>query len=106
MMNYRRGFIKKLLAGGAVASVAAPMLAQAEDKQKVRLKMQTYWGKETGDIFKIFPENIKIASDNSLRVKVYESSSVVADSDLIEAVSKGTLDMAWSYPVTGREKLI
>lgn len=97
MSNYRRGFIKTLLAGGAAASVGMPMLAQAEDKKKVRLKMQTYWGKEVGDVFKDFSNDIKVASDQSLRVKVYESSSVVPDTDLIEAVSKGTLDMCWSY---------
>lgn len=97
MTNYRRGLIKKLLAGSAAASLATPMLAQAKEEKKVRLKMQTYWGKEVGDVFKIFSENIKVASDKSVRVKVYESSSVVPDADLIEAVSKGTLDMCWSY---------
>lgn len=97
MSNYRRGFIKKLLAGSAVASVGVPMLAQASEKKKVRLKMQTYWGKETGGLFDVFSDNIKVASEKSLRVKVYQGSSVVPDADLIEAVSKGTLDMCWSY---------
>lgn len=44
-----------------------------------------------GDVFKDFSNNIQVASDQSLRVKVCESSSVVPDTDLIEAVSKGTL---------------
>ncbi len=86
MINYRRGFIKKLLAGGAAASAVTPMLAHADDKQKIRLRMQTYWGKEVGDIFKVLADNVKVASEGSLRIKVYEGGSIVPDSEMLDAV--------------------
>ncbi len=93
----RRHFVKATVAGAAATSLAVPTLVSGEDKKKMRLKMQTYWGKEVGDIFKVFANNVKVASDNSLRIKVYEGGSIVPDSEMLEAVSKGTLDMCESY---------
>ncbi len=93
----RRNFVKATITGAAATSLAVPSLAAAEEKQKVRLKMQTYWGKEVGDIFKDLSSNVKTASDNSLKIKVFEGGSVVPDAEMLDAVSKGTLDMCESY---------
>ncbi len=93
----RRNFVKAAITGTTAASLAVPSLAMAGDKKKVRLKMQTYWGKEVGDIFKVFSKNVKTASEKSLQIKVYEGGSIVSDAEMLDAVSKGTLDMCESY---------
>lgn len=93
----RRHFVKTAVAGATAASLAAPSLVKAEEKKTVRLRMQTYWGKEADEAFKTFTDNIKIASEDSLKIKRYPGGAIVPDAELLQAVSKGTLDMCESY---------
>lgn len=93
----RRHFVKAAVAGAAATSLAVPTLAAAEDQKKIRLKMQTYWGKEADAQFKTFTDNVKIATDGDIRIKRYPGGAIVPDAEMLEAVSKGTLDMCESY---------
>ncbi len=93
----RRNFVKAAVSGTAVASVAAPAIAMAGDEKKMRLRMQTYWGKEADAIFDSFTDNVKIASNKTLRIKRYPGSAIVPDAEMFSAVSKGTLDMCQGY---------
>ncbi len=94
----RRNFVKATVAGAAATSLAAPALVSAdEDKKKLRLKMQTYWGKEADSQFKTFTDNVKIATDGQIKIKRYPGGAIVPDAEMLEAVSKGTLDMCESY---------
>ncbi|MBS9778512.1 MAG: TRAP transporter substrate-binding protein DctP [Gammaproteobacteria bacterium] len=93
----RRNFVKAAVTGAAATSLAVPAIASADEKKKVRLKMQTYWGKEADAQFKEFTDNVKIASDGAIRIKRYPGSAIVPDAEMLEAVSKGTLDMCESY---------
>lgn len=97
-INQRRQFIKTAALGTAAATTAlAPTLSQAADKNKTRLRMQTLWGKENKHIFDALANNVKIASDKSLRLKIHQGSEIVPDAEMLNAVSKGTLDMCEGY---------
>lgn len=94
----RRNFVKTALTTTAAASIAAPALAADDKKAKtVRLRMQTYWGKEANSIFDSFTDNVKTASEKSVRIKRYPSSAIVPDAEMFSAVSKGTIDMCEGY---------
>lgn len=92
----RRDLTKALLAGAAGAAVGVSGNSVAAEG-KVRLRMQTYWGKESNEVHKAFTDDIKTASGGSLRVKRYPGSSLVPDAEMFQAVSKGTIDMAQGY---------
>lgn len=91
----RRNFVKAAVAGAA-ATAAVPTIANAEDK-KIRLKLQSYWGKEADEQFNNYTDNVKIATDGGIRIKRYPGGAIVPDADMVDAVSKGTLDMCHSY---------
>ncbi len=92
----RRNFVKTAVTGAAIAGVSAPAVVLAGEK-KMRLSMQTYWGKEADGIFKTFTDNVKVASKKSLRIKRHPGGAIVPDAEMFSAVSKGTLDMCESY---------
>ena len=93
----RRNMLKATLASATALSLgSATGTAMAGDK-KVRLRMQSYWGKEAKEVFGTFTDNVKTATDGAIRIKRYEGSSIVPDADMMSAVSKGTLDMCEGY---------
>lgn len=96
-INNRRKFLKAATLGAAATTVLTPTLSQAADKKKTRLRMQTLWGKENRHIFDTFADNIKVASEKSLRLKIHQGSEIVPDAEMLNAVSKGTLDMCEGY---------
>ncbi|WP_432470319.1 TRAP transporter substrate-binding protein DctP [Amphritea sp. HPY] len=92
----RRNILKAAAAGVA----AAPLAMTASNSQAastVRLRMQTYWGTESDDIHNAFVDDIKVSSDKSLRVKRFRGSELVPNADMLQAVSKGTIDMCQGY---------
>ncbi len=93
----RRNFVKTAIAGAAATSLAVPTLVSAGDKKKLKLKMQTYWGKEANKPFKTFTDNVKAATDKGIKIKRYPGSAIVPDAEMLEAVSKGTLDLCEGY---------
>lgn len=94
----RRHFVKAAVAGAAATTVAAPSLALADSKKKkVRLRMQSWWGKEVDDQFNAFTDNIEVATDGNVSVKRYLGGAIVPDAEMMDAVSKGTLDMCEVY---------
>ncbi len=93
----RRNFVKTAIAGAAATSLAVPTLASAGDKKKLKLKMQTYWGKEANKPFKTFTDNVKVATNKGIKIKRYPGSAIVPDAEMLEAVSKGTLDLCEGY---------
>ncbi len=81
----RRNFVKTAIAGAAATSLAVPTLASASDKKKLRLKMQTYWGKEANEPFKTFTDNVKDATDGAIKIKRYPGGAIVPDAEMLEA---------------------
>ena len=93
----KRRNILKAAAAGLVAAPLAMNGANATAGSTVRLRMQTYWGTESDDIHDAFVDDIKTASNKSLRVKRFRGSELVPNAEMLQAVSKGTLDMCQGY---------
>lgn len=91
----RRNFVKAAVAGAATTA-AIPSIANAKGK-KMRLKMQSWWGKEADPVFDQFIDNIKIGTEGTIRIKRYQGGAIVPDAEMVDAVSKGTLDMCEGY---------
>lgn len=92
----RRNFVKTAVAGAAVASTL-PSIASAEEGKVTRLRLQSYQGKEADALFDAYSDNVKVATNGSIRIKRYPGSAIVPDEEMLSAVSKGTLDMCHSY---------
>jgi TRAP-type mannitol/chloroaromatic compound transport system substrate-binding protein len=89
----RRRFLKGAAgAGAATAALAAPMIARAQTP--ITLRFQSTWPAK--DIFHEYAQDYaKLVNDMSggrLRIEVLPAGSVVRAFDMLDAVSKGTLD--------------
>ncbi|MFN7220176.1 MAG: TRAP transporter substrate-binding protein, partial [Burkholderiales bacterium] len=87
----RRKFLAGSAAAGGAALTGFPMIAKA---QTVNLRFQSTWPAK--DIFheyaNDFAKRVNDMSSGKLKIEVLPSGSVVRAFDLIDAVSKGTLD--------------
>src|ERR1700741_3462775 len=87
----RRGFLE-VAAAGAAATVAAP--AAIAQTGPISMRWQSTW--PTKDIFHEYAldyaKKVNDMSGGDLKIEVLPSGSVVKAFDLIDAVSKGTLD--------------
>ncbi|MCE2990017.1 MAG: TRAP transporter substrate-binding protein [Burkholderiales bacterium] len=87
----RRKFLAGSAAAGGAAITGFPMIAKA---QTVNLRFQSTWPAK--DIFheyaNDFAKRVNDMSSGKLKIEVLPSGSVVRAFDLIDAVSKGTLD--------------
>lgn len=88
----RRRFLKNAAAGGAaVGALATPMVSQA---QTTSLRFQSTWPAK--DIFheyaQDFAKKVNDMAGNRLKIEVLPAGSVVPAFQLLDAVSKGTLD--------------
>ncbi len=93
----RRNLLESAVFGTvAGAATVASTSAFAADKRQ-RLRLQSYWGKEADEKFDTFLDNVKTASDGSIRIQRFAGSALVPDADMLQAVSAGTLDMCEGY---------
>lgn len=93
----RRNFVKSAAIGATASALTLPTLAAAQDEKTTRLRMQILWGKEAKHLFDAYEDNVKVASNKSLRVKMFESGSIVPDAEMLSAVSSGTIDMCQGF---------
>lgn len=93
--NLNRRNILKAAAAGAVAAPLA--MASSSAFATTNLRMQAYWGREAADVFAEFGENVRTASEGSIRVRHFTGSSLVPDAEMFQAVSRGTIDMCQGY---------
>jgi len=92
----RRDVIKAIATGVAVAPLALTS-ATANAGSSVRLRMQTLYGTETDDLYKAFANDVKTCSNKTVRIMRFRGSELVPNDQMLEAVSKGTLDMCQGY---------
>jgi TRAP-type C4-dicarboxylate transport system substrate-binding protein len=76
---------------GAVALTSMATVAAADT---TRLRFHTYYGTEIDPIIKKFRDTVKEASGGDLRVTVFHGGELVASDQLLEAASKGSIDIA------------
>ena len=92
----RRDLLKVAATGIAAAPLAlSSTTAQAGDS--VRLRMQTLYGTETDDLYKEFANDVKTVSNKTVRIQRFRGSELVPNDQMLDAVSKGTLDMCQGY---------
>ncbi|MEH6443534.1 MAG: TRAP transporter substrate-binding protein DctP [Oceanospirillaceae bacterium] len=92
----RRDLLKASMTGLALAPLAtASAVTNAGDK--TRLRMQTLYGTETDALYKAFGKDIKTASNGTLAITRFRGGELVPNDQMLDAVSKGTLDMCQGY---------
>lgn len=92
----RRDLIKAAAVGMAAAPLAMTA-GRAVAADTTRLRMQTLYGTETDHLYKAFAEDIKTSSNKTLRITRFRGSELVPNDQMLDAVSKGTLDMCQGY---------
>jgi len=92
----RRDLLKAAATGIAAAPLALSSTS-ANAGDKVRLRMQTLYGTETDDLYKAFADDVKTVSNKTVRIQRFRGSELVPNDQMLDAVSKGTLDMCQGY---------
>ncbi|MDO6565081.1 TRAP transporter substrate-binding protein DctP [Amphritea sp. 1_MG-2023] len=93
----RRKFLK---AAAASMAVAAPLIATSKSAtadDKVRFRMQRYWGTETDHLHKNFSKELRKISDGTVNITHFRGGELVPNDQMFAAVAKGSLDMAQGY---------
>jgi len=73
----------------------------SEAKKKVRWKMQSAYGSKLphlGPPGLRFTNDVNVMSDGELNLKFFEPNALVPTMDIFDAVSKGSIDCAWTSP--------
>ena len=95
--DVKRRDLLKAAATGMAAAPLAMATGSAQAGENVRLRMQTLYGTETDDLYKAFADDIKTSSNKSVRISRFRGGELVSNDQMLEAVSKGTLDMCQGY---------
>ncbi|WP_261842202.1 TRAP transporter substrate-binding protein DctP [Aliamphritea ceti] len=90
---------RRKLIQGAIGTCAALVCStfiqsNAIAGDKVRLRFQTYFGTEMDSVNKAFVKNVKEWSGGSLRIQLFRAGELVSSDQMVDSVSKGTIDMA------------
>ena len=98
----REFFTKAAVAAGAAAAttVGAPTVKRAAAQSAVTLKMQSTWpSKEIfHEVFEDWAKKVNEMSGGRLKIDILPAGAVVPAFELIEAVSRGTLDGGHGVP--------
>ncbi|MBK5932859.1 TRAP-type mannitol/chloroaromatic compound transport system substrate-binding protein [Rhodovulum imhoffii] len=84
--------IVKGIAFGIAASIGLASVAAAET---VRLRFHTFYGTEMDEFAKKMRDTVKEASGGDLRIQYFRGGELVASDQFVDAVSKGTIDIAY-----------
>ncbi|MBI2371159.1 MAG: TRAP transporter substrate-binding protein [Deltaproteobacteria bacterium] len=90
----RRKLLKAAAAAGAAATVGFPVIRRASAQAPIILKMQSTWPTKEifHEIFEDWAKKVNEMAGGRLRIDVLPDKAVVPAFELIEAVSRGTLD--------------
>ncbi|MFL5429783.1 MAG: C4-dicarboxylate ABC transporter, partial [Myxococcales bacterium] len=91
----RRQFLRRAAAASAATAVAVPAIASAQEKrEQITWRWQSTW--PTKDIFHEYAldyaKKVNDMSGGRLKIEVLPAGAVVKPFDLLDGVSKGTLD--------------
>jgi TRAP-type mannitol/chloroaromatic compound transport system substrate-binding protein len=87
------------LAIAAASYLSAPAMA-ANDKP-VLLKMPIYYGSHLpglGSTAKYLTDNVKVLSNGSIKIKMYEPKKLIASGEILDAVSTGKVQAGYATP--------
>lgn len=91
----RRGFLKKsaaLGAGGAI--LGAPFISNADDKEGIRLRIQSSWqpGTVGYKTFENWAKRVQELTSGEVRVEPHPAGSIVGDFSLMDGVRDGVIE--------------
>ncbi|SLN67425.1 TRAP transporter substrate-binding protein [Ruegeria meonggei] len=92
-MNFKL-ISRRTVFGTMAGAVAAACLGAAASADTVRLRFHTYFGTEIDDIAKEFRDAVKDRTDGEVRIQYFRGGELVPSDQLVDAVAKGTIDMA------------
>ena len=93
--------IKSLVGLFTAAALSMSVATTAVADDKVLLKLPVWFGTHLiglGSAPVYFADTLNAASGGSVRVKVYEPGKLVANKEIMENVSNGTVNAGWSTP--------
>ena len=80
--------------GALAGALALGALADSADAETKRLRFHTFYGTEIDAIAKKFRKQVKEASNGELRIQFFRGGELVASDQLLDATSKGSIDIA------------
>lgn len=90
-------FTRRVALAAMSGAVALTAMAPAAYADKTRLRFHTFYGTEIDPIIKKFRNTVKEESGGDLRVQVFHGGELVASDQLLEAASKGSIDIAHGH---------
>jgi TRAP-type mannitol/chloroaromatic compound transport system substrate-binding protein len=94
------------LAIAAASYLSTPVMA-ASDKP-VLLKMPIYYGSHLpglGSTAKYLTDNVKVLSNGSIKIKMYEPKKLIASGEILDAVSTGKVQAGYATPANWGGKM-
>ena len=86
---------------GLVCLLAITLFTGISEAKKIRWKMQSAYGANLphlGPPALRFSNDVKVMSNGELNLKFFEPNALVPTMDIFDAVSKGSIDCAWTSP--------
>ena len=93
--------LKKVAVIGFIFVLAITLNTGVAEAKKVRWKMQSTWGSKLphlGTSAPRFVNDVKVMSGGSLDIKFFEPGALVPALECFDAISKGSLESAWTTP--------
>ncbi len=87
-------FTRRAALAAVSGALALTAIAPAASADTTRLRFHTYFGTEIDHVIKKFRDTVKEQSGGDLRVQVFHGGELVASDQLLEATSKGSIDIA------------
>ncbi|WP_113910610.1 TRAP transporter substrate-binding protein [Roseovarius dicentrarchi] len=87
-------FTRRAAIAAVSGAVALTAISTAASADTTRLRFHTYFGTEIDHVIKKFRDTVKEQSGGDLRVSVFHGGELVASDQLLEAASKGSIDIA------------
>ena len=92
---------RSIVAAGLAGSVAMVAALDASAQERVRWKMASAWGSQIpvlGPSGVRLSERVSQMSDGNFQIKFHEPGALVPSLEAFDAVSKGSIDAAWTTP--------
>lgn len=87
-------FTRRAAIAAVSGAVALTAITHAANADTTRLRFHTYYGTEMDPIIKKFTNTVKEKSGGDLRVQVFHGGELVASDQMLDAASKGSIDIA------------
>ncbi len=91
---WRRSFLKKVAAGAAVSTVAAPAIAQ--QNPKIQWRLAASWPKSLETLFggaELVAKRVSEITDGNFQIRAFAAGEIVPALQVLDAVQAGTVEL-------------